>query len=582
MSSEDTALNKKRLNSYFCQGQKITIKGITHNKTARCLTCHMTFDTHEEFSVHACHQIKVEIDEIEPDKQFDLVGQDGLNNKVDPLDISESDSDYSPKKKKSRKNKIQKKQGKNQKNVDEMTVKDKIEKRKRIRKENLEAEFKIEPTDFANLDQFDIDDDSNIELSEEFISLILQQVNDLCENIKNGDPNIQRTIGVNKNLNDAVSCYRSRLKPTKQSKPKSKHPDDIDYDEIFSESDGVHGPISKKPKGKRKVGRRTNAEDDKKFEFVRNQCGSHTVYTMSAMLNMHRENIKLRMKNEGISLTAKSNHGCPNTKCLNCYFCNLKKETENIDNSFLFPFLNLDSEGSKKDTPFECTICNYKAKIRATLFTHIKSVHQNEIKERASSGTKLEGQYDCGSGTCKKIYYKMEEKKYWCQKCFRISQIPKPEKPKIAKPVTKQKLCPECGASVTSLKIHMNRHHSEKQTCPHCGKVLNSLIAMKIHIKAVHEKVPCAQCGKLVGQNKINSHIESAHTPNDQKKYKCDVCSKGFSSKQNLKDHKHIHTGEKPYKCKFCLSCFASKGNQAMHEKGHLGYKRGQSSKSRG
>ena len=182
----------------------------------------------------------------------------------------------------------------------------------------------------------------------------------------------------------------------------------------------------------------------------------------------------------------------------------------------------------------------------------------------------------------KKIYYKMEEKKYWCQKCFQISQIPKPEKPKIAKQVMKQKLCPECGASVTSLKIHMNRHHSEKQTCPHCGKVLNSLIAMKIHISAVHEKVPCAQCGKLVGQNKINSHIASAHTPNDQKKYRCDVCSKGFSSKQNLTDHKNIHTGEKPYKCKFCSSCFASKGNQAMHEKGHLGYKRGQSSKSKG
>ena len=581
MSSEDTALNRKRLSSYFCQGQKITIKGITHNKTARCLTCHMTFDTHEEFSVHACHQIKVEIDEIEPDKQFDLVGQDGLNNKVDPLDISESDSDYSPKKKKSRKNKIQKKQGKNQKNVDEMTVKDKIEKRKRIRKENLEAEFRIEPTDFANLDQFDIDDDSNIELSEEFISLILQQVNDLCENIKNGDPNIQRTIGVNKNLNDAVSCYRSRLKPTKQSKPKSKHPDDIDYDEIFSESDGVHGPISKKPKGKRKVGRRTNAEDDKKFEFVRNQCGSHTVYTMSAMLNMHRENIKLRMKNEGISLTAKSNHGCPNTKCLNCYFCNLKKETENIDNSLLFPFLNLNSEGSNKGMPFECTICNYKAKIRATLFTHIKSLHKNEIHERASSGTKLEGQYDCGTGTCKNIYYKMEEKKYWCQKCFRISQIPKPEKPKTVKPVqaVKRKLCPECGASVTSLKTHLSRHHSEPQTCPHCGKVLNGLVAMKDHISTVHEKVPCAQCGKLVGPKKMNFHIESNHTPNDQKKYRCDVCGKGFSSSDRLRDHRHLHTGEKPYKCKFCSSCFASKGNHAMHEKGHLGYKRDQSKK---
>ena len=100
----------------------------------------------------------------------------------------------------------------------------------------------------------------------------------------------------------------------------------------------------------------------------------------------------------------------------------------------------------------------------------------------------------------------MEEKKYWCQKCFRISQIPKPEKPITVKPVqvVKRKLCPECGASVTSLKTHMSRHHSEPQTCPHCGKVLNGLVAMKDHISTVHEKVPCAQCGKLVGPKKMN------------------------------------------------------------------------------
>ena len=64
---------------------------------------------------------------------------------------------------------------------------------------------------------------------------------------------------------------------------------------------------------------------------------------------------------------------------------------------------------------------------------------------------------------------------------------------------------------------------------------------------------------------------QSAHTPDDQKRFKCDVCGKGFVEKERLEDHNNIHTGEKPYKCKFCSSCFASKGTHAMHERGHLG-----------
>ena len=84
------------------------------------------------------------------------------------------------------------------------------------------------------------------------------------------------------------------------------------------------------------------------------------------------------------------------------------------------------------------------------------------IQERASSGTKLEGKHDCGNGTCKKIFYKMEEKMYWCQKCLRISQIPKLDKPKSERKPNVQKrtrtLCPDCGMSVDALKPHINRY----------------------------------------------------------------------------------------------------------------------------
>ena len=98
---------------------------------------------------------------------------------------------------------------------------------------------------------------------------------------------------------------------------------------------------------------------------------------------------------------------------------------------------------------------------------------------------------------------------------------------------------------------------------------------MQSHKKYQHEKVPCTHCGKFIGKgSSMNQHIRSAHTPDDQKKYKCVICCKGFATKQHLQEHKNVHTGEKPYKCKFCSALFASFGNLRMHERGHLGHKR--------
>ena len=108
-------------------------------------------------------------------------------------------------------------------------------------------------------------------------------------------------------------------------------------------------------------------------------------------------------------------------------------------------------------------------------------------------------------------------------------------------------------------------HYAEKQVCSLCSQEFRSLMLLDCHKKRVHE------CGKLFGLKSMKRHIDSAHTPNDQKKYKCDVCGKGFIDNLSLSDHINVHTGEKPYKCKFCSSCFASKGTHAMHERGHLG-----------
>jgi len=117
-------------------------------------------------------------------------------------------------------------------------------------------------------------------------------------------------------------------------------------------------------------------------------------------------------------------------------------------------------------------------------------------------------------------------------------------------------------------------HKIDIQKCPQCDRELMNISKLKAHIKNYHEKTPCTHCGKLVAVALMTRHLRTQHTSNDDKKYKCDVCGKGFAEKQHFSDHANIHSGEKPYKCKYCSATFASRGNHGMHERTHLGYRR--------
>ena len=53
-----------------------------------------------------------------------------------------------------------------------------------------------------------LSDEVVLELTEEFLTEILKTVDDLCNKIKNGDPDLERTLEVNQILNYGVNCYR--------------------------------------------------------------------------------------------------------------------------------------------------------------------------------------------------------------------------------------------------------------------------------------------------------------------------------------------------------------------------------------
>ena len=258
-----------------------------------------------------------------------------------------------------------------------------------------------------------------------------------------------------------------------------------------------------------------------------------------------------------------------------------KPAKRNPDDIFLYPYVKYISINSSKETMVQCLCCNSAGNSyiqrKGLVFRHLRTVHKDEINwEKAP-----EKLYDCETRVCLPLYGSWF-KQLWCTQCPVILKMKAKEREKKRREkemrtgpnrIKVYKLCPDCGKNVENLSQHTQAMHSnEEHKCPRCDMVFNSKRYVETHIKAVHEKTPCVECGILVSNMK--RHISRQHTSNDDKKDKCDVCGKGFARKEHLPDHKNIHTGEKPYKCKFCSACFASRGNHNIHERSHLGYKR--------
>nr|CAB3267927.1 zinc finger protein squeeze [Phallusia mammillata] len=61
------------------------------------------------------------------------------------------------------------------------------------------------------------------------------------------------------------------------------------------------------------------------------------------------------------------------------------------------------------------------------------------------------------------------------------------------------------------------------------------------------------------------------HTDHQGKPYRCNFCSKGFSTNFYLKQHERIHSGQKPYKCPMCDNSFKQLSHVQQHVRTHTG-----------
>ena len=146
---------------------------------------------------------------------------------------------------------------------------------------------------------------------------------------------------------------------------------------------------------------------------------------------------------------------------------------------------------------------------------------------------------------------------------------------------------------INSKYLHFHRLETEQNTlsnvnynvnkslheCTLCKKSFSTSSALSDHIltHTVRKKYQCDQCKESFSDHsKFNDHL-LAHTGGNhyqchigkmnfatsssvsqhmkihlEKKYECMLCTKSFTSKQNLNFHIKTHTGDKPYKCPTC------------------------------
>jgi hypothetical protein len=200
----------------------------------------MAFGSHQEVIGHICtkeEKIKVTQEEIilDPTTNFKTTMNLDYHELFDQLKQEESnlsennDSDYSPNRKKSKR--INAKKGKIKQIIDELK-----KQKEKPNNEGPEIKPKLETNELQDEKQKNPFYSSNLELSEQFIVFILKQVDELCENISNGDPDSKRSREINKNLNNAVNSYKNILDFGKEIFDESEY-----YDDIGIESENEYG-----------------------------------------------------------------------------------------------------------------------------------------------------------------------------------------------------------------------------------------------------------------------------------------------------------------------------------------------------
>ena len=142
--------------------------------------------------------------------------------------------------------------------------------------------------------------------------------------------------------------------------------------------------------------------------------------------------------------------------------------------------------------------------------------------------------------------------------------------------------CPVCDRSFSSAsaaRLHLVTHDDVKRFVCHCGKAFARPDQLRAHgtVHADTKDFLCTLCGKAFPRMaSLNVHYrrrhrddvpDSAKRPGPEQLYNCSACDKIFLSRQEAERHELRHTGAKPFSCDICSRSFTRKDKMKEHKR---------------
>jgi len=132
--------------------------------------------------------------------------------------------------------------------------------------------------------------------------------------------------------------------------------------------------------------------------------------------------------------------------------------------------------------------------------------------------------------------------------------------------------CAQCNyiaKNKSFMQKHINSVHDPQESeCKICKEAFKNVNLLRSHMKFGHkEATTCDLCGETF--KNIEMHKKTKHQTDEEKRYKCGQCGKGFGVKDYLKVHEmNMHIKSRPFQCRYgCENRYNDSGNRAAHEK---------------
>ena len=209
-----------------------------------------------------------------------------------------------------------------------------------------------------------------------------------------------------------------------------------------------------------------------------------------------------------------------------------------------------------------CPVCGHQAPHRKAFSRHRLLWHKE-----GESPCK-----DCGQLFGTRWDLKVHLKEAHQRKNVRLNANNQP-KQEVQQEEGEEFYCEFCGKGFSNqkqYKCHVKYHHQmdHQLKCKYCD-FRGSKHSIERH-EALHfdPTLPCETCGKMFHHmTNLRRHQRMSHLPDNMKKHRCHICSKGFDEKIKLHEHFNVHTGAKPYKCRVCEMAYQNKSNRTAHER---------------